>query len=405
MKLTKILLAMTLVLVVVLTLASCGGPACEHAYDEVVTTVPTCTAEGVKTFTCANCGDSYTEPIEKAAHTYSETVTAPTCTEGGYTTFTCTCGDTYTDNAVSANGHDYTKTETLATCTTAGIATYTCKDCGDSYTEEGAPASGVHTYVTRVVELTEEEKAANAGAIGVKTTACEGCGAREAGAAATAVLLNLDFETEKTSLLEYVEEQTSISPFLRGSNYSNFGFIQDGVWYNAGNNQANVNANMDLHSRETFTISVDFVLGSLENLTTSDRFFAWGGCGEGSSGTTTYFFDLAIGEDNLLHAYKNSKATTEIAQFNGFAFDDRTAWYHLDLTVDVTNQTFTAFVGKWADEARTTYETYVELVVEDKGSPFHTAITAARPQEMFRFSSKNGLAAMDNFIVTVPMVK
>ncbi len=38
---------------------------CEHTYEGVVTTKPTPSAEGVKTFTCSKCGDSYTEAIEK----------------------------------------------------------------------------------------------------------------------------------------------------------------------------------------------------------------------------------------------------------------------------------------------------------------------------------------------------
>ena len=42
--------------------------------------------------------------------------------------------------------HDYVATETEPTCGAAGVITYTCSLCGDSYTEEGAPATGEHTY-------------------------------------------------------------------------------------------------------------------------------------------------------------------------------------------------------------------------------------------------------------------
>jgi len=54
--------------------ASCNNPGCdyervvncEHTYDGgVVTTRPTPTAEGVKTYTCTKCGDSYTESVAK----------------------------------------------------------------------------------------------------------------------------------------------------------------------------------------------------------------------------------------------------------------------------------------------------------------------------------------------------
>ena len=41
----------------------------EHEYYDVVTTIPTCVEDGVRTFTCEMCGDSYTE-TEKAAGEY-----------------------------------------------------------------------------------------------------------------------------------------------------------------------------------------------------------------------------------------------------------------------------------------------------------------------------------------------
>ncbi|MCD8158140.1 MAG: hypothetical protein LUD77_04380, partial [Clostridiales bacterium] len=60
-------------------------PATGHSYDEgSVTTEPTCTAEGVMTYTCTACGDTYTESIEAKGHTeeIDEAVEA-TCTENG----------------------------------------------------------------------------------------------------------------------------------------------------------------------------------------------------------------------------------------------------------------------------------------------------------------------------------
>ena len=41
-----------------------------HAYAGVVTTAPGCTTEGVETFTCANCSDSYTEVLASLGHSY-----------------------------------------------------------------------------------------------------------------------------------------------------------------------------------------------------------------------------------------------------------------------------------------------------------------------------------------------
>lgn len=40
----------------------------QHAYTAAVTTEPTCEEEGIETYTCSHCGDSYTKPIAKVAH-------------------------------------------------------------------------------------------------------------------------------------------------------------------------------------------------------------------------------------------------------------------------------------------------------------------------------------------------
>ena len=45
----------------------------EHSYEEEITTTPTCTEKGEKTFTCA-CGDHYTVPIDPLGHDMGEWV-------------------------------------------------------------------------------------------------------------------------------------------------------------------------------------------------------------------------------------------------------------------------------------------------------------------------------------------
>lgn len=121
-------------------------PYCDHVYDAgVVTTAPTCTADGVKTFTCSLCGGSYTEVVAALGHDYDEGVvtTAPACTEAGVKTITCSlCGDAYTEQ-IPALGHSYDGgVETAApTCTEDGVKTTTCTVCGDAYTE-AIPATG-----------------------------------------------------------------------------------------------------------------------------------------------------------------------------------------------------------------------------------------------------------------------
>ncbi len=64
------------------------------------------------------------------AHNYTEVVTVSTCEKSGYTTYTCSnCGDTYTGNETAALGHDYVETAVNATCTEAGSVTTTCSRC------------------------------------------------------------------------------------------------------------------------------------------------------------------------------------------------------------------------------------------------------------------------------------
>ena len=117
-----------------------------HSYQEVSRTAPTCTEDGVTTYRCETCGDTYTETTPATGHSYTAAVTAPTCTEKGYTTYTCTaCGDHYTADEVAALGHDYEAVVTAPTCTEDGYTTYTCRNCGDRRTGHVVSALG-HSY-------------------------------------------------------------------------------------------------------------------------------------------------------------------------------------------------------------------------------------------------------------------
>ncbi|MBQ6431658.1 MAG: InlB B-repeat-containing protein, partial [Oscillospiraceae bacterium] len=76
-------------------------PATGHSYTSAVTTAATCTTDGVTTFTCASCGDTYTETIAALGHSWDAGVqtTAPTATTTGVMTYTCTrCGATRTES-------------------------------------------------------------------------------------------------------------------------------------------------------------------------------------------------------------------------------------------------------------------------------------------------------------------
>ena len=150
----------------------CGATrTVKHSYNEgEVTTAPTCTKEGVKTFTCTGCGATTTEAVAKTSHTYDEgkVTTAPTCTKDGVKTFTCSgCGATNTET-VSKLGHSYkSQTTKEATCAEAGVKTVTCEVCGSSYTDTIAKKD--HDYQS---EVTQEATCQEAG---VKTFTCKNC--------------------------------------------------------------------------------------------------------------------------------------------------------------------------------------------------------------------------------------
>lgn len=118
-----------------------------HTWDNgTVTTEPTETTPGVRTFTCAVCGATRTETIPATgAHDYQFTKNvAPTCTADGYDLYTCSgCGATEKRNPKPALGHKWDNgTVTIApTETTPGVRTYTCTVCGQTKNEI-IPATG-----------------------------------------------------------------------------------------------------------------------------------------------------------------------------------------------------------------------------------------------------------------------
>ena len=122
----------------------------EHTWDGgTVTTAPTETTPGARTFTCTVCGDIREETIPATgAHDYQFTKNvAPTCTDGGYDLYTCSgCGATERRNLTDAAGHkwDGGTVTTAPTETTPGVRTYTCTVCGQTRTE-AIPATGAST--------------------------------------------------------------------------------------------------------------------------------------------------------------------------------------------------------------------------------------------------------------------
>lgn len=130
-----------------------------HSWSSTVTTAATCTEEGLMTYTCS-CGESHTEAIPAAGHSYGdwyqgETVHERKCTvcqepQGG-------------EHSMSSS------VTTAATCQSTGVETHTCSVCGYSYTTE-IPVSSTHAYGDWTKDATTHSRA------------CTVCGASDSGA-------------------------------------------------------------------------------------------------------------------------------------------------------------------------------------------------------------------------------
>ena len=97
---------------------------CEHDYVGVETQAPTCSAEGVMTYTCSKCQESYTEAIAVIDHNYVADIIDATCTTTGTATYECSvCFHSY-DETIPMKAHNYVDD--------------VCADCGHVKAYKGA---------------------------------------------------------------------------------------------------------------------------------------------------------------------------------------------------------------------------------------------------------------------------
>ena len=136
-------------------------PALGHDMDEgVVTTAPTCTEKGVKTFTCERgCGHTTTEAVDALGHepkpAVKENIVDATCTTvGSYdeVVYCATCGDELSRTTITVPTKSHTAGAAVkenivdATCLEKGYCdeVYYCVDCGIEISRENKeiPAKG-----------------------------------------------------------------------------------------------------------------------------------------------------------------------------------------------------------------------------------------------------------------------
>lgn len=127
----------------------CGkteGEALGHDYVSEITKPATCSEEGIRTFTCNRCGDSYTETIPVLEHQTAirvENNIAPTCEiDGSYTNvkYCIICGEEISRETVvvPALGHDLGDWEIVSTPQVGvpGLKQRKCSRCDYVETEE-----------------------------------------------------------------------------------------------------------------------------------------------------------------------------------------------------------------------------------------------------------------------------
>ena len=116
----------------------------------VETKAATCTEPGVKTFTCSDCGGTYTVAIPATGHAWGQW-SHDAATAEANATHTRVCANDASHKETKAC--DFTaKVTQEATLDQPEITTYTCKDCGYSYTKETAPALAGVTVTVNAVE-------------------------------------------------------------------------------------------------------------------------------------------------------------------------------------------------------------------------------------------------------------
>lgn len=133
MKRLLILFSSILLFAAAMTLFVSAAECVEHTYDIAeITIAPSCTQDGLMTYTCSVCGNTKTEVIPKTHHYHTVITIQPTCDNAGEAVHTCEhCNESYTD--VLPKRHDFSRGVTrieYIDFTQTGAKYYTCASCG-----------------------------------------------------------------------------------------------------------------------------------------------------------------------------------------------------------------------------------------------------------------------------------
>lgn len=209
----------------------------KHSYASKVTTAATCTTAGVRTYTCSGCSHSYTETIaatghnwtgatctskktctvcnttsgDVLGHSYTSTVTtATTCTATGIKTYTCSrCTHSYTET-IAVLGHNYSTSytvDTAATCTTEGSKSQLCTRCTAKQNVTAIPATG-HNYVNGTCSSCGKTNVTTSAAITVSSVSASAGNqvkvtiSLKNNPGITSMLLNVNYDESKLQLVK-----------------------------------------------------------------------------------------------------------------------------------------------------------------------------------------------------------
>ncbi len=107
---------------------------------------------------CSDCHAPSSAPAPTSAHTHSwnsgQVTSAPTCSQAGVRTYTCTgCGQTKTESIPATGEHTWNSGQitTEATCAQMGVRTYTCIGCGKTKME--AIPANPNAHVWKCIEI------------------------------------------------------------------------------------------------------------------------------------------------------------------------------------------------------------------------------------------------------------